>query len=143
MPSLRSALNDLASDFADDVLAAIRSASLEDLRDPGPRGAQPLALSSYLWLTGQKQGAIDGPSPSPSPSPSPKALPRRSPEDVAKTLAGVLGLLSTKKAGLRSEEIRAALKLDKRELPRVLYEGLRAKRLRSEGQKRATTYFAR
>jgi Fic family protein len=47
-----------------------------------------------------------------------------------------------KKTGLRSEEIRRALKLDVREVPRVLKEGLTKKKLRSKGQKRATTYFA-
>ena len=44
--------------------------------------------------------------------------------------------------GLRSEEIRKALKLDVREVPRVLKEGLAKKKLKSRGQKRATTYFA-
>ena len=50
---------------------------------------------------------------------------------------------ATKGKGLRAEEIRAALKLDRRELPRVLHEGLAKKKLRSRGAKRATTYFAR
>jgi len=42
---------------------------------------------------------------------------------------------------MRSEEIRKALKLDVREVPRVLKEGVAKKKLRSKGQKRATTYF--
>jgi Fic family protein len=50
--------------------------------------------------------------------------------------------VKAKKTGLRSEEIRRALKLDVREVPRVLKEGLTKKKLRSKGQKRATTYFA-
>jgi Fic family protein len=57
-------------------------------------------------------------------------------------LGTIVTLLKGKKAGLRSEQIRAALKLDVREVPRVLKEGLAKKRLRSKGQKRATTYFA-
>jgi len=44
--------------------------------------------------------------------------------------------------GARSEEIRKFLKVDKRELPRVLKAGLEKKVLQSEGQKRATRYFA-
>jgi len=36
--------------------------------------------------------------------------------------------------------IRKALKLDVREVPRVLKEGLSKKKLKSRGQKRATTY---
>jgi len=43
---------------------------------------------------------------------------------------------------MRSEEIRKALKLDVREVPRVLKEGLSKKKLKSRGQKRATRYSA-
>lgn len=69
-------------------------------------------------------------------------LARRSPADIAKALGQIVALVKTKKAGLRSEEIRKALKLDVREVPRVLKEGLAKKKLRSKGQKRATTYTA-
>ena len=54
----------------------------------------------------------------------------------------IVALVKTKKAGLRSEEIRKALKLDVREVPRVLKEGLAKKALKSKGQKRATAYTA-
>jgi hypothetical protein len=67
-------------------------------------------------------------------------LARRSPSEIAKTLGSIVALLKGKKAGLRSEQIRAALKLDVRELPRVLHEGLKTKKLKSKGQKRATQY---
>ena len=50
--------------------------------------------------------------------------------------------MKAKKEGMRSEEIRAALTLDKREMPRVLQEGVTTKKLKSKGQKRATTYSA-
>ena len=46
------------------------------------------------------------------------------------------------KEGLRAEEIRANLGMEAKELPRVLKEGLAKKKLRSKGQKRATTYTA-
>ena len=67
-------------------------------------------------------------------------LARRSPADIAKTLAQVVTLVKSSKVGLRSEEIRKALKLDVREVPRVLREGVARKQLRTKGQKRATTY---
>ena len=70
-------------------------------------------------------------------------LPRRSAEDIKAALDSVHGLLKSSKGGLRAEQIRAALKLDVREMPRVLKEGLATKKLTSKGQKRATTYFAR
>jgi hypothetical protein len=44
------------------------------------------------------------------------------------------------KTGLRSEEIRKALALDVREVPRVLKQGLSSKKLKAKGQKRATQY---
>jgi hypothetical protein len=140
--SLRSSLDSLASNFASAVLAAIRGASLDELvagsggaprRGPGrPRG------SSTTKST---------PTAARASAPAPKKgnggrLARRSPADIAKALAEIVALVKTKKAGLRSEEIRKALKLDVREVPRVLKEGLAKKKLKSKGQKRATTYTA-
>jgi hypothetical protein len=55
----------------------------------------------------------------------------------------VVALVKTKKDGLRAEQIRAALKMQSKEMPRVLVEGLSTKKLVSKGQKRATTYFVK
>jgi hypothetical protein len=141
MPNLRSTINDLAHSFASSVLAAVRGASIQDLlaetggaprRGPGrPRGTSTKTTSKTsrdtLPFRATKHSG---------------RLARRSPADIAKTLAQVVALVKTKKAGLRSEEIRKALKLDVREVPRVLQEGLSTKKLKSKGQKRATTYSA-
>ena len=134
--SLRSALDSLATSFAGAVLDAIKGASLQELlaesgaaprRGPGrPRG--PVAVKA----TPAAPRAV---------KPSGR-LARRSPEEIARTLDKIHGLLKGKKAGMRSEEIREALKLDVREMPRVLKEGLAKKKLKSRGQKRATTYTA-
>jgi hypothetical protein len=43
---------------------------------------------------------------------------------------------------MRAEQIRAQLKMQSKEMPRVLAEGLAKRKLRKKGQKRATTYFA-
>jgi|SRR5579863_2299964 hypothetical protein len=138
--TLRSTLASLADDFAGAVLAAIRGASLAELvaesggaprRGPGrPRG------SSMTRATATHARAS-----TPVRKPSGR-LPRRSPAEIAKALGTIVALLKGKKAGLRSEQIRDALKLDKRELPRVLGEGLKTKKLKSKGQKRATVYSA-
>jgi Fic family protein len=53
-----------------------------------------------------------------------------------------VGLVKKSKAGLRAEEIRATLKMQSKEMPRILKEGLSTKVLKSKGQKRATTYTA-
>ena len=54
----------------------------------------------------------------------------------------MLALVKGKKDGLRAEQIRATLKMQSKEMPRVLKEGLAKKKLKTKGQKRATTYFA-
>lgn len=134
MSTLRSQLDSLASTFASAVVRAIQSASLEELltevggkRGPG-RSPAPLASSA----------AAQAPRPR-----KPGRLPRRSPDEIKATLDKIHGLLKSSKGGLRAEQIRAALKLDVREMPRVLKQGLATKKLTSKGQKRATTYFAR
>jgi hypothetical protein len=132
MPSLQNQLRALAQSFADNVLAAIRTASLDDLTGtPGGGGGRRPAPTS-------RGGTTAG-----SPKTTKKGrLARRSPEDIEKTLGLVVAAIKgTKGKGMRSEEIRKFLKLDVREVPRVLKHGLETKKLKSKGQKRATTYF--
>jgi hypothetical protein len=68
-------------------------------------------------------------------------LARRSPEEIKKALASVVGLLKGKKGGLRSEQIQSALKLSKRELLSPIDMGLETKAIKKKGERRATTYF--
>jgi hypothetical protein len=124
--SLRSQLNELASRFTDGVLAAIRSASLEDL----------LAESGG-------RGRVAGGGGRPDPLRKSGRLQRRTQEQIEAVLAKVVAAVRAAKGeGLRAEEIRRQLGLDVREVPRVLKQGLRTKRLKARGQKRATTYRA-
>jgi len=138
MSTLRSALNELASNFASSVLDAIRTVSLDELVSEGG-SAGPVRRGP-----GRPRGS--GMSHPSNGSPRPKRTPagrlaRRSPEQIAKAVEQVVALVKKHKGGLRSEQIRTELKLDKRELPRVLGEGLTKKVLKSKGQKRATRYF--
>ena len=138
MSTLRTTLHDLASNFADAVLAAIRTASLDELvgetngaprRGPGrPRGNTTKSASTAARAS------------APTRTPTGGRLARRSPEDIAKTLGLVVAALKT--GPMRAEEITKSLGVDKRELPRVLAEGLKTKKLRKKGEKRATTYSA-
>ncbi len=123
MPNLRSAIESLATAFASSVLDAIRGASLGELLSDG--GARPSRAA-----------------PTSPRARSSRRLARRSPEQIAKALERVIALVKTRKGGLRSEQIREELGLDKREVPRVLQEGLAKKKLKSRGRKRATTYTA-
>jgi len=70
-----------------------------------------------------------------------KRLPRRTADQIGQGLDSIVALLTMQSHGLRAEQIRKALGLDARELPRILKEGLDSKKIRiASGQKRATTY---
>ena len=136
MSNLRSHVQDLAHRFADEVLAAIRQANLHELVSDSPHAGR-----------GRRGPGRPRKTQAPGVSTPPKRgkggrLARRSPEDIAKTLGQVVALLKGKKDGLRSEQIQKSLRLDRRELPRVLSAGLAKRNLRKKGQKRATKYFA-
>jgi hypothetical protein len=139
MLNLRTTLDTLAASFAANVLAAIRGASLQEL----------LAESSGVPRRGPgrpRGGGTTAGNPGPRVSVARKSkggrLARRSPAEIARTLEAIVVLLRKNKEGLRSEQIRKALRLDVREVPRVLREGLAKKKLKAKGQKRSTTYFA-
>jgi hypothetical protein len=132
---LRSSLNALAASFANDVLDAIRGASLQELLAESGGGARR--------GPGRPARANAPPATATTPRASKSGrLARRSPEDIARALDRVVALVKGKKEGLRAEQIRNALKMQAKEMPRVLQEGLAKKKLKSKGQKRATTYFA-
>jgi len=69
-------------------------------------------------------------------------LARRSVEDIGGVVTSIVSLLEQHSDGLRAEQIRGALGLDAKELPRPLADGLAAGTITKTGQKRATTYFA-
>jgi hypothetical protein len=132
---LHAQLSHLAASFAEDVLAAIRAASLEELlaESHGSHPARARALKAHAPQTAHRTTTTR----------SPGRLARRSPEQIAKTIDRVVALVKKHKEGLRAERIRAELGMQAKEMPRVLKEGLAAKKLTAKGQKRATTYFAR
>jgi hypothetical protein len=137
MPTLRSSLDALASSFADSVLVAIRGASLDELLSES--GAHPKRGPSRP--RGATKSASESPSAGGRRSKS-KRLPRRSAEEITGALEKIVALVKKTKEGLPSEQIRVALKMQSKELPRILKEGLSTKVLKAKGQKRATTYFA-
>jgi hypothetical protein len=118
--SLRSALNDLASNFAASVLNAIQGASLEDLLGEAgaPRRGPGRPRRTPSMGGGKPARAARG-----------GRLKRRSPEDIAQALDQVVTLVKKSKEGLRAEQIRAQLGMQPKEMPRVLKEGLSTKKL--------------
>jgi hypothetical protein len=143
MPNaLRSQIHDLAVTFATHVLSAIRGASLEDIlteSQGGGSASSPVKRGPGRPPKSAARGGTTAANPTLATKTKGGRLVRRSPSDIAKALASIVGLLK-KKPGLRSEAIRAALKMDRKEMPRVIAEGLSKKVLVKKGEKRATTY---
>jgi hypothetical protein len=135
--TLRSNIQAAAAVFTSSVLEAIRGASLEELLAEsgggggkrGP-GRPPRALAGVTGGGRRGRAARTG------------RLKRRSPEDIAAALDRVVALVKKSKAGLRAEQIREQLRMQSKEMPRILKEGLSKKKLKAKGQKRATTYTA-
>ncbi len=134
---LHRTLESLASQFAHDVLLALRGASLEDIvaeSRPGHAGAakkRPAAEAAAPARRARGAGRRKG-----------GRLKRRSPDQLEKVLASVVTLLKQNPKGLRGEEIQKKLGLARKELARPVAHGLGKKALRKKGEKRATTYFA-
>jgi hypothetical protein len=138
MSSLRSSLEALAESFTSSVLDVIRSSNLDELL-----GADGVRSSRGTTTAPKATTAPKTTTARPSSKPAkPSRLPRRSAEDIAAALANIVALVKKNRDGLRAEEIRANLGLEAKELPRVLKEGIATKKLKTKGQKRATTYFA-
>jgi hypothetical protein len=148
---LHERLQSLAQSFASDVLMAIRTAPLSDLiemdESPVPRRASTghvdvnvLAASVIARATDGRRVPVDE---TKGGKRSPARLARRSAAQIAKMVDSVVALLKEDWQGLRAEEIRDRLKLEAREMPRILKQGLSSKKLLIlSGEKRATTYGA-
>lgn len=135
MPTLRSTLDTLATSFAASVLAAIRGANLEELlADAATVRPRPVRVPPGLGPLPRVRKAARVTKSG--------RLKRRSPAEIAEALNRIVTLVKGKKGGLRAEQIRAALKMQAKEMPRILKEGLAKKKLKATGQKRATTYRA-
>ena len=133
MSTLRQAIENQAVQFAEAIIHAFRSASIDELAGvhSGTRGAPSSRASK----------AVSGPAPKTVNDPGGR-LGRRSSEDIAKVLESIVSLLGQHPEGLRAEQIKDSLGLDKREMPKPIGEGLKSGALTKTGAKRATTYFA-
>lgn len=135
MSTLRNQIDRLAAQFAGQIIDALRGASLDDLlaiAGGGGRGrGRPAGSgnSGGVDLGGRRRGRGG-------------RLGRRTADDIGKMVDGIVDLLARSSGGLRAEQIREALNVEAKELPRPLADALKAGRITKSGQKRATTYFA-
>ncbi len=137
--TLRDTIQQLAAEFAAGVLGVIRGASLEDIlaeTESVARGGR----NALLQVDASRRSTAGGRTSPLGPS---GRLPRRSAADIGEVVDQVVELLSGKPKGLRAEQIREALGLSSKELPRPIALALSSQRITKTGQKRATTYFVR
>jgi hypothetical protein len=130
MSDLKKAIEDLAADFAVSIIGALRSASIEELTElgTGARAARPVGRPAAPEVGGRKRGRG-------------ARLGRRSASDIGQMIESIVDLLGKNPEGLRAEQIRDALGVQAKELPRPLADALASGRITKTGQKRATTYF--
>jgi hypothetical protein len=141
--SLRQALSELASSFAQDVVEAVRAASIDELAEAPGKG--PSLARVARASVAEEKSARSAPSSPLAPSDRGRRgggarLGRRSPADIATVMDRIAAVLRQSPKGLRAEQIRRKLGLQAKELPRPLKEGLKGGRLGKSGAKRATTY---
>lgn len=133
MADLHTTISRLAETFARDILAAIKSASLEDisaLSGGGARGGRPRAAAPAAAPAQEKRGGRRG------------KRGRRSSADLQGTIDAIVKALSKASEGLRSEQLQKTLGLAKKDVVRPLQLALQQKAIKKKGQKRGTTYFA-
>jgi len=147
MSNLRSTIEDLSSQFAVRIIEALRGASIDELLAVAggdlTSGRRPAARPR---ATGNEGGGSSGGNARESAGAGRRRgrggrLGRRSPDDIARMVEDITSLLAKSNEGLRAEQIREALGVEAKELPRPLAEALSSGRITKSGQKRATTYF--
>ena len=131
--SLHQQINALAAEFAHSLLRAVRGASLEDILRETHAG--------HSAHSGATRTAPRHATRAPTPRRARGRLRRRSETDIQHVVDRIVSLLHSNKKGLRAEQIRAKLGIQRRELPRPLHEALSKKLVSKKGKKRATTYF--
>jgi hypothetical protein len=140
--ALRDTISDLAGSFAASVLNAIRQMSLDEILAEAQRTG-----GTYAQRGPSKLIAASAPAASSAPAKGRRRaggrLARRSQHQIDAVANSIVALLEKHPKGLRSEQIRGMLKLDRKEIPRPIQEALSSNKITSQGQKRATTYFAR
>jgi hypothetical protein len=135
--SLKTTIQALAEEFAQNVIAALRGVSLADLTDLG--GPAPGASAGTRRASPPPRRATALASGSRVPRARKGA--RRDAASMQKIVDVIVGAVETHPEGLRSEDLQRELGLRKKDLARPIQIALEQKALRKTGIKRATRYF--
>lgn len=142
MSNLHNTINSLASQFAHDLLRALRGASLDEIVAETSAGHARRPGRPRAQVAGGGGGEVHAPLFRGKHAKRSKRLARRSAADLAKMVDKLVAIVKGAKSGINAEGLKAALGIDRRELPRPLGMALESKRISKRGHKRATTYFA-
>src|SRR5438445_3626914 len=112
MSTLHQTINSLASEFAHSLVKALRNASLDEII-----AETASDHSGGARRRGRPAGAASAGGAAPARRGRGRRLARRSAGDIGAVVTKIVGLLKSHKKGLRAEEIRAKLGLDRREIP--------------------------
>jgi hypothetical protein len=123
--TLHAVIQSMAENFASSLVGAVRSASIDDILGAPPAARGESSPSVAERVPARRNGRLR----------------RRSLGDIDVLAQRIQTLLGSNKNGLRAEEIRLKLGIDRREIPRALAEGTRKGLFSKKGQKRATTYY--
>ncbi len=136
---LQAAIRQLAENFAEGVLAAVRSASLEDIRSHA--GAPPVATRRGPGRPRRNAA------PAAAAAEPPRAKRGRRPKGAGAspdvTVDRIVYLVRKAPQGLRSEDLRARLQLDKIPFRQAAAKAIAANLITKTGEKRSTTFFAK
>jgi hypothetical protein len=135
--SLNRTIQELSHRFARELLASLHGASLEELISLGgaghvPRGTGRPAKAKRATSAERRN----------APSHRTKRVLRRSTTDLDKLVAQIVAVVSKhRKDGIRAEQIRKTLGIERRELPKPLELAFESRKIAKRGRKRGTAYF--
>jgi hypothetical protein len=132
MSTLHQTINALASEFAHSLVRALRGASLDEILAETAKGHHAASAA-------KPHRAAASPA---APKGRGGRRHRRSTKELDGVIARIVALVKAHKKGLRSEDIRKKLGLQRRDIQRPLGVALQKKLVTKKGKRRATTYYA-
>jgi hypothetical protein len=146
--ALRSQIQQFAAQFAAAVLHAVRGASLEDILAETTAGATRSAASSTVPAHGKRGRGRPKGSKNKSPTATPasaKAAPRKVGRPAKTNTATIVESIVAyvqKHPGTSGEAARKSLGIDRNKWSPSVAKAIEAKKLRKQGERRSTKYWA-
>ncbi len=139
MSHLQETIARLATEFANSVLHAIRSAPLSEIMPTGAVAAPKAAAAREAVRAPVR--ATPARAAAPASAASSRRGGRTSGVDIDKSLVELLALLGKSRNGAQGGELRKDLRLSKGQFLRVAAAGVHSKKIRRIGERRGIKYF--